>query len=447
VFPLRLDDHTVIADLLGPPSFEKDGTNATIEFKLVRDPRHNVARIQVQGQEIILKQGEWSEWIPLRFELLPHLAHMSAMAQFYMQEVHPQLRLYVSPINIDPLDPALPICTPDGYSRELATAIGRFCTKGFPEETKALSHGIFSNREYVQQANLVLSERRRAFDYELDRFREGLLFFYFSSIDQNTHMMWRTMDPDHHLFEPDECTPVKEAVRDCYRAMDEVLAQTLAKVDARTTLMIVSDHGFAPFTREFNLSSWLVENGYAALKDSTRRGDDEYFSNVDWSRTRAYALGLNGLYINVRNRDRHGTVEPRAKRELAAEIAARLEAYRDPLTGERVVLRAYPAHEIYRGEYARNAADLMIGYNRGYRISDEAVLGTFPAELLKYRQDKWAADHCMDPSVVPGVFLTNRKVAREHPGLADMAPTILSDFGLAVPREMDGTDVFGRGRV
>jgi predicted AlkP superfamily phosphohydrolase/phosphomutase len=347
-------------------------------------------------------------------------------------------------INIDPLDPALPICTPEDYSRQLAEAVGRFGTKGFPEDTKALSHGVFSNAEYVEQAGQVLSERRRLFDYELERFHEGLFFFYFSTIDQNTHMMWRTMDPEHPLYEPGESEVVKNAVKQGYMEMDEVLAQTLARVDQHTTLLIVSDHGFAPFTREFNLSSWLVENGYAALQDPTRRGDDEYFSNVDWSRTQAYALGLNGLYINVAGRDRHGTVPPRKKWDLAREICSRLEAYRDPVSGQPVVKRAYLAREIYEGEQVGVGADVMIGYNRGYRISDEAVLGTFPTEIIEPREDCWAADHCMDPSIVPGVLLTNRQVRGESPGLEDMAPTILAEFGVAAKTDMDGRDVLER---
>ncbi len=446
-YPVRLDDHAVTADLVGPQSFSTAGEPATIEFTLRRDPVHKVARINVQGQEIILKQGDWSKWIPFQFELLPHLAKMPAMAQFYLQEVHPHLKLYVSPINIDPMDPALPICTPEGYSRELATAIGRYCTKGFPEETKALSHGVFSNSEYMDQADGVLKERLLAYDYELNRFQEGLFFFYFSSIDQNTHMLWRNMDPSHHLYEPDECERVKHAIRDCYRTMDDVLAQALSKVDPRTRLMVVSDHGFAPFRREFNLSTWLVENGYAAVLDPDAMGTGEFFSNADWKKTRAYALGINGLYINVQNRDLHGNVKAFQKRELAQEIAEKLMAYRDPLNGQQVVLGAYPSHELYRGPYSRTAPDLMIGYNRGYRISDQAVLGTFPPEVIADRQDKWAADHCMDASVVPGVLLANRRVTATDPGLEDMAPSILGEFGLEAPAEMDGRKVFEQLKV
>ncbi|MGD8396047.1 MAG: alkaline phosphatase family protein [Candidatus Eiseniibacteriota bacterium] len=444
VFPVEVRRDVVEASLVGPESFARDGAHATIPFRVVRDPRHDVARISLEGQELVLGQGEWSAWIPLSFDLLPHLASMPAMAQFYMQEVHPHFRLYVSPVNIDPMDPALPICTPEGYSRELAEAIGRYGTKGFPEETKALSHGVFTDPEYLVQADGVLEERLRAYRYELGHFDEGLFFFYFSSIDQNSHMMWRTMDPSHPLYEPAASDRVKQAVRHYYVAMDAVLAQAIEHTDAHTSLMIVSDHGFAPFTREFNLSTWLVENGYAALRDPDRQGDGEYFSNVDWTRTRAYALGLNGLYLNVMNREPHGTVRRSAMPDLAHEIAARLEAYRDPLDGRPVVTRAAVSREVFSGAELDIAPDLVVGYNRGYRISDEAVLGTYPREVVRFRKDKWAADHCIDPRHVPGVFLTNRPVAAGSPGIEDMAPTILRSFGVEPSGAMDGRDVLER---
>jgi predicted AlkP superfamily phosphohydrolase/phosphomutase len=220
------------------------------------------------------------------------------------------------------------------------------------------------------------------------------------------------------------------------------LAQTLSKFNTKTTLLIVSDHGFSPFTREFHLSSWLVENGYATLNDPTRRGDDEFFDNVNWAKTKAYALGLNGFYINVRGRDCYGTVRPSKARELATEIARKLEDYRDPLNGWQIVTKAFQPKEIYSGKYANTAPDLILGYNRGYRISDEAVLGTFPKDVVGYRKDKWAADHCMDSRVVPGVLLTNRRVIANHPGLEDMAPTILNEFGIESPSEMHGQNVF-----
>nr|NIW80194.1 nucleotide pyrophosphatase [Calditrichia bacterium] len=241
-------------------------------------------KIDIQGYELILRQGEWSDWIPLTFEFLPMFSGVNGMIRIYAQEVHPNFRLYMSPINIDPMEAHVPISSPRTYSKELSEAIGRFYTQGFPEDTKALSHGVFSNEEFLAESKYVLDERLRAFDHEFSQFDDGLFFFYFSSVDQNTHVMWRDMDPTHPLYEPNASKEAKEAVYYFYRAMDDVLRRTLEKLDSRSTLMLLSDHGFAPFGREFHLSTWLVENGFTSLTDPENIHKSEFYDYVDWSK-------------------------------------------------------------------------------------------------------------------------------------------------------------------
>ncbi|MBN2000699.1 alkaline phosphatase family protein [candidate division KSB1 bacterium] len=444
VVNVDLDQHRVITKLYGPQnSLRTDKQDTHIDLEIFRDPWQPVARIRLQDKEIVLKQGEFSDWVPIKFELIPMFAGISGMVRFYMQEVHPYFRLYVSPINVDPMDPTLPISNPSSYSKELSQAIGRFYTQGFPEDTKALSNGIFSNEDFLKQSKMVLEERLKAFDHEFSRFQDGFFFFYFSSIDQNTHMMWRNMDPSHPLYEPKASQDAKEAIYFFYKKMDDVLKQTLAKVDDRTTLMIMSDHGFAPFGREFHLSTWLVENGFTAVKDPDRYHEGEFFSQVDWKNTKAYAMGLNGIYVNVRGREANGSVLLRDKKSIKKEIQEKLVNVKDPKTGKRMLTNVYDSQEIYSGPYMSLAPDLVVGYQRGYRISDEAVLGKFPIGMVGDRTDKWAADHCMDPAIVPGVLIANRPVVSENPALMDLAPSIIKAFGLPVPMEMEGKSVFG----
>src|SRR3990172_1554435 len=196
-------DHIIYTKLEGPPnSLRAGGQNTCIDFTVYRDPRERVAKVVIQDHEILLRQGEWSEWVPLKFEFMPMFSSVHGMVRIYMQEVHPNFRLYMSPINIDPMEAHLPIASPAGYSKELSQAVGRFYTQGFPEDTKALSNGVFNNEEFLAQSKYVLEERLKAFDHEFSQFREGFFFFYFSSIDQNTHVMWRDMDPDRPLYEP-----------------------------------------------------------------------------------------------------------------------------------------------------------------------------------------------------------------------------------------------------
>jgi predicted AlkP superfamily phosphohydrolase/phosphomutase len=436
---VKVIDHKVRSTLKGPQNPFKNTKEATeIEFTATRDPVEKVMKIEIQDKKFILVEGEWSEWIPLRFEFIPYFASVSGNVRFLAKEIHPGFKLYVSPIQIDPFHPSMPISNPEGYSAEVAEAIGLFHTQGLPADIKALSYGVLSDEEYLQQAKTVLYESERALDFELSRFDEGLLFFYFSSPDQNEHMMWRNMDPAHPLYDPTAKPEVHDAVAFFYSRMDDALKRALAKVDSSTLMMVMSDHGFAPFTREFHLSTWLVEQGYTAVKDKKKYHNSKFFEYVDWGRTQAYAIGINGLYLNLKGREKNGSLRAEEAEGVKREIIRKLEQVVDPVNGKPVVMKAYDARELYSGPFTELAPDILVGYHPGYRSSDEAVLGKFPEGILRNRNDKWAADHCMDPRAVPGTLLTNWRCTGQNPGLWDLAPSIIRAFGLSVPEGMTG---------
>jgi len=438
VYPIKLENDQCTAKLIGPAnSLRKDRQEAAIAFTVFRDSGNHVAKIVLQGHEIILNQGEWSSWINVDFEMIPYLQNLFGICRFFLKEVHPHIKLYVTPINIDPANPSMTICTPEDYSGKLCEAVGPFYTQGFPEDTKALSNGVFDDEEYLVQANMVLSERIRLFEHEFNNFSDGLFFFYFSSIDQNSHMLLRTMDENHPLHNSGASPQVKGAIKNFYKTMDNVLKQTMRKVDNNTTLIVLSDHGFAPFYKEFHLSTWLVENGYTKLLDPTRQDEGEFFDNVDWSKTKAYAMGINSLYINQRGREFDGAVDPAAMPQLVDEIKSKLEAQVDPDNGQKVVAKAYKPQEAYSGKCVDQAPELIVGYHPGYRISDTATLGKFPKKIIESRKDKWSADHCMDPRAVPGVLLSNKRITKESPALEDLASTILQEFGIEHPTEIE----------
>ncbi len=433
------DSNVFATKLEGPQnSFKAESAPVDIDLKIYRDPNHAVIKVAVQNEEVILKEGEWSGWVPVSFELVPLLASFSGMVRFYVQQVYPELRLYVSPINLDPSDPALPICSPPDYSRTLADELGRYYTQGFPEDTKALSQGVFSDDEFFAQSKLVLEERRTALEYELINQREGLLFFYFSSIDQASHMLMRTMDADHPLYPKNGSADIKGAMLYYYRQMDDVLKQTLGYVDNYTSLMILSDHGFAPFTREFQLSTWLVDNGFTSMSQPEKMHLSQFYQFVDWKKTKAYALGINGIYLNLNGRERQGAVAVAEGERIKRQLIEKLEAVKDPKTGQNVIAKVYDSQKVYSGPNLSIAPDLIVGYQSGYRCSDESVLGKFPAGTVTDRKDKWSSDHCMEPSQVPGVLLANREVTAKSPAIWDLAPTILQQFGIKTPKDMDG---------
>lgn len=423
---------------------QRNYAQAELPFRAFLDPEHAAAKIEIAGSELVLNQGEWSGWVPIAFELSPAAGKLRGMVRFYLKEVRPDFKLYVSPINIDPMEQALPISNPPDYGRELARAVGRFYTQGISEDNKARTNGILDDAEYWKQSQDVLGDSLRLYRYHLEHFDRGFLFFYFSALDLGQHMFWRLHDPKHPSYDHDAFMRLQDPLRRIYMQMDEVLGQAGKYVDAETTLIVLSDHGFASFARNFQLNSWLLDNGYLYLRDRGRRQETEYFDNVDWGRTRAYGLGINGLYLNLYGREWSGMVMPGAEREaLLRELKERLEAVVDPETGEHPIRTVYRADQVYRGPWVEKLApDLIIGYARGWRASWETTLGEFPEGWFSVNREAWSGDHCIAAEEVPGTLVANRKIAAAAPSLIDLGPTILAEFGIQPPAEMEGRPVF-----
>jgi predicted AlkP superfamily phosphohydrolase/phosphomutase len=443
-YPVETAGDHIEGQLHGPlNTLRKENPELVIPFAVDRDPAEPVARFSILDQQFILREHEWSPWIRLKFRFIPGLESISGLCRLYLRQVRPQFELYVSPVNIDPSSPALPISTPANYARDLSRDVGYFYTQGIAEDTKALTSGILDDDEYLEQAHLVFAEQRRLFDHELAAFRNGLFFFYFSSLDQNGHMFWRAIDPKSPSYDAELAAKHGKLLEDYYCEMDVLLGQALGREDENTTVLVVSDHGFAPFRRSFNLNTWLLENGYLVLRRGAPLVGRDIFRDADWSRTRAYGLGLNGLYLNLRAREKDGIVNPgREADALQREIAARLVAVLDVINHEQVITRVDRASQAYSGSFVAQAPDLIVGYNRGYRVGWDSVLGGIPARVLEDNMQPWSGDHCMDYTKVPGVVLSNRKIQAENPALTDIAPTILAEFGIPPPSTMQGHSIF-----
>ncbi len=444
IYQVQVAGDHIEAQLHGPANtLRKENPELTIPFTVYRDPAEPVAKFSIQDQQFILREDEWSPWIRIYFTFIPGLQSITGICRFYLKEVRPQFELYVSPINIDPANPALPISTPEKYARELSREVGSFYTQGIAEDTKALTSGLLNDDEYLEQAHIVFEEQRRLFEHELPRFRSGLFFFYFSSLDLNQHMFWRAIDPKFPAYDAELTAKHGKVLEDYYREMDGILGEALRAADENTTVLVASDHGFAPFRRSFNLNTWLMENGYLVLRAGASSKGRDIFRAADWSRTRAYGLGLNGLYVNLRGREKNGLVKPGAEADaLQREIAERLEAVRDPINKEEVITRVDRATEAYSGPFVSQAPDLIVGYNRGYRVGWDSVLGGIPAEVMEDNTQPWSGDHCMDYTKVPGVVLSNHKILFDNPALTDIAPTVLAEFGIARPPTMPGHNIF-----
>ncbi len=333
----------------------------------------------------------------------------------------------------------MPLSSPDDWSADLHDVLGPFYTQELPEETKAFSEGIFSGREFWEQAQYVYRERRQALDHFLDDFDEGLLFFYFSSVDQGSHMLYHYADAEHPLHEPDEL--LAQGITRLYEEMDEALGRVLDAVDDDTTLMVMSDHGFAPFYWGVNLNTYLLERGYITLRDPDRLTGLPMFTNVDWSRTRAYAFGMGGVFVNLAGRETEGIVNDGTEYDqLLDDLERDLLALVDERNGNAPIGLVVRTREEFTGPHLELSPDLLVGYNRGYRYSWESPLGEFSDEIVVDNDDPWSGDHTNDYRLVPGVLLTNQTISLDNPGLADLTVSLLDEFGVAPLPEMIGQD-------
>jgi len=438
VFPVEVVDHRVTAMLVGPVnSLHASRPQLVREFTVDIDPENDVVKITVGGEAHIVQVGEWSPWIPVQFDLLGPLKSLSGIVRFYVRSVRPHVEIYATPININPADPALPISTPADYAHHLYERIGYFYTQGMPEDTKALEYGVLDDAEFVGQTDNVMAERWRMLDTVLDEYNGGFLFFYVSTIDQSGHMMWRNFDAEHPAHH--DHMGFADRYQDLYAEMDSLLGVVMERIPKDATLIVMSDHGFAPYYYKFHLNTWLYQNGYLALIRPQEIGQHPLLGNVFWRRTKAYALGINGLYVNELGRESKGIVRPGQQYDaLLDEISAKLLAERDPRTGEQIITRVYKGSEVYHGPETSRGPDLVIGYNRGYRCSDESALGTLTEKILTPNLAKWSGDHCMDHTLVPGIFLSNRPLQVSDPDLKDLPTTILHFYGIAPPEQMHG---------
>ncbi|MEO8597379.1 MAG: alkaline phosphatase family protein [Candidatus Solibacter sp.] len=412
----------------GPPNqMRRDHQTTSATLIVSVDAAGQAARFDTGGQQFILQSGDWSGWVKAEYALIPHVNSVRGIFRVYLQQLRPYLRVYVSPVNIDPEAPVLPISTPHQHSRDLSDSVGPFYTQGIAEETSAFRAGIFSKAEFLTQSRKVLSDSLKLFRHELDRFQDGLFFYYFSSVDQNSHMLWGRHEDD---------------LLEIYVAVDQAIGLAMAKAGTDTPLMVISDHGFAPFNRAVHLNSFLMREGFLVLDDPAKVGDEELFAHVDWSKSVAYAIGLNGIYVNQDGRESSGIVPAADKRQVLDKLAGALANFKDPVTGEQVVERVYfPEHE-FAGRNLKYSPDLLVGFRRGYRASWQTALGAVPRDVMEDNTQAWIGDHCMAADQVPGVLFSNRAVRAASPHLWDITATILGEFGVAKTSGMIGQSVF-----
>lgn len=477
---------TVRDVLLGPPDMMRTHAPGAIVPYLSTpltvhiDPEDDVAWIRCGDGQTIVREGEWSDWVEVSYEVMPYMPVMG-IVRFYAKELRPTFKLYASPVNFSPAAPVTAITTPDDDAAiRLYEELGHFFTQGMPEETNAFKDGLFDDDDFVKQVQLVHDDGHRMLDLAVRRFDRGdMTFMYLSDIDLQCHMLWHHADPrtpgletQHPAHVPEKAERHGHHIEDFYTGVDGVLGRVRESLPDDTLLMVISDHGFQPYVRRVNLNAWLREQGYLVLLPrDVRIGEDGGYEMrrtvgdadvwepvaeadlparrtvgdmgaVDWTKTRAYGLGFNGLYLNLAGREGRGIVQPDEAGALVDAIVTGLEQMTDPADGKRIVKKAYRAAEAYTGARLAEAPDVVVGYDAGYCCSDSSTLGNIDRRLVDPNTGgEFTGNHLNDPAVVPGILLVNRKLTKDGHDLTDVTATLLHHFGLSVPADMVGKPI------
>ena len=433
------DDDMINASLPGPAnSMKVDHGTMELPFSIKVDKAKCEGLLKIGGRRVRLKEREYSPWIQVVYKPIPGIK-VHGIVRFYITKMSPDFGLYVTPINVDPGNPALPISWPAFYSVYLTKLIGEFATLGLAEDTWALNERVIDEEAFLKQANDHHEEREKMFFNALKKTREGVVACVFDGTDRVQHMFYRYLDKDHPANRGKDIEIHKNAIRDMYERCDDMVGRTMEDLGDGDCLMVISDHGFQSFRRGVNLNTWLLENGYLHLKSGTD-GTGEWLDDIDWSRTKAYAFGLSGLYINKKGREAQGIVAPGDEtREVKRAIIDGLTGLCDEETGEIAINDVFDVADVHsKGPYAEAGIDLIVGYNRGYRASWQGAVGQVMPSVFFDNTKSWSGDHCVDPRLVPGVIFSTHPVTSDDPGIMDLAPTILTLFGVEVPGHMNG---------
>jgi predicted AlkP superfamily phosphohydrolase/phosphomutase len=403
---------------------------------------------------VTLKVGDWSPWVVFTFPF-NSLVKMTGIGRFHLAALSPEIRLYLSPIHFNPSDlpPSVKITAPASLSKRLADRYGLYKTMGWQIDTWSMSEETIDEKTFLEDVDHTVEPFRKMMNDFLDDRDVRLFVQIYEFPDRVAHCFWRFLDPQHPAYDAVKAAKWAPAVDKTYAQMDSIVGDAMKKLGPGDVLIVLSDHGFATWRRSVNYNTWLVDNGYMTLTGSEGKqadlemlfGQGEFWPNVDWSKTKAYAMGLGDIYINLKGREGKGSVAPGAEYEaLRDEIKKKLVTLVDPKTGQRAVSRIFTREEAYGSFDADVIPDLFVTNTAGTRIGWQGSLGVVTKEMFEDNVQIWSGDHCsLDPAVVPGILVSNRALPGGRlPGIADVPATIYNVLGVPPPEKLDGVPLF-----
>ncbi|HEX5759734.1 MAG TPA: alkaline phosphatase family protein [Thermoanaerobaculia bacterium] len=454
-----VDNRGVIeTEVKGPPNelFPDQSDYVVIPMELTVPEDRSRLEIEVSGTKLALKPGEWSDWVRFTFPFNA-LIKARGIGKFRLLSLDPEVRLYLSPIEFDPegLPPGLAITYPGKWVDELTGRFGLFKTKGWTIDTWSLSNGTADEKLFLEDVEQTVAKDKEMLFGLLADDDWDVLVDYFEFTDRVQHMMFRFFDPRHPLYTPEGAAKWGGSILAAYQEMDGIVGEVMRRMPAGTRLFVLSDHGFASFRRSMNYNTWLAKNGFMTLtgEDAERKNledlfdQGDFFVNVDWSKTRAYALGLGQVYINLAGREKQGIVRAGEEyRQVAAAIKAGLEAYVDPATGEKPVAHVFTRDEAYGVYDPELIPDLIPSNNDGYRVGWQDTLGGIAKEVVEDNTEIWSGDHCsVYPPLVEGILFSTEKLDTRGAYMGDVMPTLLALHGVQPTVKLDGRSLLKKG--
>lgn len=406
--------------------------------------------ISSQKQQATLGLKEWSDWFVFEFKFNP-IIKLKGIARFYLASLHPSFILYMSPLHFHPSEHRIHFSYPADWAEKLYKQFGLFKTMGWAVDTWTITSDLVDEDHFLSDMYFTVDQFEKMMKGLLQKKDYDLYIQIFYFTDRVQHVLWRLIDPEHPKYDKEKAEKYKNAIFDAYVRMDKIVGEAMELVPKDVLLIVCSDHGFTSFRRGINYNTWLVKNGFMTLigQNEVKTLDDlfgqgDFFQNVDWSKTKAYALGLGPIYINLKGREPHGIVEPGEEYEkVRNEIIKGLEEYVDPETGLHPVKKVYKREEIYKKFDKELIPDLRAANNENYRVSWQTTLGGIPPDIVEDNMKNWSADHCsVDPSLVKGIFLSNFKINRGDPSITDIFPSVLKVFRIEPPSDIDGKSFY-----
>lgn len=431
-----------------------NGDTATVQVPGLTDPRERGKYVTAQlsvtaqrdakevtitpqdGQPVTVKEGEWSPWQEWSFAVSDKY-RVSAISRFHAVSAGDEVRLYMTCLQFHPADPMIPFTSPRDYGRTLQERFGLFKTIGWEYDTKALQQGDMTEEMFLQDVYHTLDWQEQHWLDEFDRGNWDMFLAATTSTDRISHMFWAYRDPKHPGYSPELAAKYGKAVDDVYKRMDAIVGKFMDRLKEGDLLMIMSDHGFHSFRTEFNVNKWLIDNGYLAVKGGGSHTDERFLQGFDWANTKAYALGLGMIFLNLKGREANGTVDPAEAPALIEEIRGKLLQVTDPSSGEKVFREVYTYIDP-QGEGVADTPDIQLGYAEGFQTAKASASGAAPKELFAPNKDKWSGEHASsDVAFTQGILFSNMKVNPEA-NLTDLGVTAFHHLGLQPHPSFEG---------